>query len=39
MQGDQNLVFQGYKDSTILFSGERNTARVRFVPCDRPWQD
>lgn len=39
MHGDQNLVFQGYKDSTILFSGERNSGRVRLVPCDRPWQD
>ena len=39
MHGDQNLVFQGYKDNTILFSGERNSGRVRFVPCDRPWQD
>lgn len=39
MYGDQNLVFQGYKDNTILFSGERNSGKVRFVPCDRPWQD
>lgn len=39
MHGDQNLVFQGYRGDTILFSGERNSGRVRFVPCDRPWQD
>ena len=39
MHGDQNLVFQGYKDNNILFSGERNSGRVRLVPCDRPWED
>lgn len=39
LHGDQNLVFQGYKGDTIMFSGERNSARIRFVPCDRPWQD
>ena len=39
MHGDQNLVFQGYKGDNIMFCGERNSANVRFVPCDRPWED
>lgn len=39
MHGDQNLVFQGYRGDTIMFCGERNSAKVRLVPCDRPWQD
>ena len=25
--------------NNILFSGQRYASRVRFVPCDRPWQD
>ena len=39
MLGDQNLVFSGYKGNSILFHGERHSAKIRFVPCDRPWQD
>lgn len=39
MCGDQNLVFHGYEGNNILFSGQRYASRVRFVPCDRPWQD
>ena len=39
MRGDQNLVFQGFKDNCILFRGERNSAKIRFVPCDRTWQE
>lgn len=38
MSGDQNLVFSGYKGNNILFRGERHSAKIRFVPCDRPWQ-
>ena len=39
MSGDQNLVFHGYEEDKIVFRGQRHYARVRFVPCDRPWQD
>ena len=38
MSGDQNLVFESYKDENILFHGQRHFAGVRFVPCDRPWE-
>ena len=38
MLGDQNLVFQGYEGNNILFRGQRHSARVRFLPCDRPWK-
>lgn len=38
MGGDQNLVFQDYVNDNIIFRGERYSAEVRFVPCDRPWQ-
>lgn len=38
MNGDQNLVFTGYDGDHILFRGERHSAEVRFIPCDRPWQ-
>ena len=38
MGGDQNLVFQSYEKDDIVFRGERHSAEVRFVPCDRPWQ-
>ncbi|MBO7120242.1 MAG: DUF4302 domain-containing protein [Bacteroidaceae bacterium] len=39
MSGDHNLIFQGYEGDNILFHGQRHFAGVRFVPCDRPWQD
>ena len=39
LSGDQNLVFNGFDDNNIKFRGERHSARVRFVPCDRSWQD
>lgn len=38
MRGDQNLVFHGYEGNNIIFSGQRYASRVRFVPCDRPWE-
>ena len=39
MGGDQNLIFQGYEGNNILFHGQRHFGGVRFVPCDRPWED
>lgn len=39
MFGDQNLVLTSYADDEMVFNGERHRAQVRFVPCDRPWQD
>lgn len=38
MGGDQNLVFHGFDDDCIIFHGQRHSAKVRFVPCDRPWE-
>ena len=38
MKGDQNLVFRDFMDESIVFYGERHSAEVRFVPCDRPWE-
>ena len=38
LSGDQNLVFNGYREQNILFRGERHYAKIRFIPCDRPWQ-
>lgn len=38
MRGDQNLVFQGFEGDNIMFRGERNSGTVRFLPCDRPWE-
>lgn len=38
MGGDQNLVFHAFDDDCILFHGQRHSAKVRFVPCDRPWE-
>lgn len=39
MSGDQNLVFRGFEGDNILFQGQRHSSKVRFVPCDRSWQD
>ncbi len=38
MFGDHNLIFQAMDGQTIQFCGQRHRASVRFVPCDRPWQ-
>lgn len=38
MRGDQNLVYQGTERDNIVFSGQRYASKVRFVPCDRPWE-
>lgn len=39
MNGDNNLVLKAFNDDDILFYGERHHAEVRFVPCDRTWED
>ena len=39
MKGDNNLLFHAYEDQNILFRGQRHFASIRFVPCDRPWED
>ena len=39
MFGDHNLVFHSMDDAQILFRGERHRAEVRFIPCDRPWEE
>jgi len=39
MNGDHNLVLRSYNENEIVFRGERHSAEVRFVPCDRPWAD
>lgn len=38
MNGDHNLVLSSYDANSMLFHGERHGARIRFIPCDRPWQ-
>ena len=38
MNGDQNLVFYGYEKDNIVFRGQRHSAKLCFVPCDRPWE-
>lgn len=39
MNGDHNLVLSSYDDACITFHGERHGARIRFIPCDRPWEE
>ena len=39
MHGDHNLVLSSFEDNCLTFHGERHGARVRFIPCDRPWQE
>lgn len=39
MFGDHSLVLRSYNDDEIVFSGERHSAKVRFIACDRPWTD
>lgn len=39
MFGDHNLVLSSFQDDDIQFRGERHRAQVRFIPCDRDWED
>lgn len=39
MKGDHNFLFHAYEGQNILFRGQRHAASIRFVPCDRPWED
>ena len=39
MNGDHNLVLKSLEDDEILFRGERHSAEVRFIPCDRTWEE
>lgn len=39
MNGDHNLVLSSFEDNEILFHGERHRAAIRFIPCDRPWDE
>lgn len=39
MYGDHNLVLRSFQENEVVFRGERHSAIVRFLPCDRPWQD
>ena len=39
MNGDNNFVLKANNENDILFSGERHSAEIRFVPCDRSWED
>ena len=39
MRGDHNLVLTYQDDKNIKFRGERHSAEVRFIPCDRSWTD
>ena len=39
MKGDHNFLFHAYEGQNILFRGQRHAAGIRFVPCDRPWED
>ena len=39
MNGDHNLVLKSFKDDEIVFRGERHSALVRFVPCDRSFEE
>lgn len=39
MNGDHNLVLASLEDDQILFHGERHRASIRFIPCDRPWEE
>ena len=39
MNGDYNFVLKALNDEDIIFRGERHSAPIRFVPCDRPWED
>ena len=39
MQGDNNFVIVKHNDNEIIMRGERYSAEVRLVACDRPWKD
>lgn len=39
MQGDHNFVVMSNSDNEILLRGERHSAEVRLVKCDRSWAD
>ena len=39
MNGDYNFVLKALNDEDIIFRGERHSSEIRFVPCDRSWQD
>lgn len=39
MNGDHNLVLKSFNDDEIVFRGERHSALVRFVPCDRSFEE
>lgn len=39
MNGDHNLVLKSYKEDEIVFRGERHSALVRFIPCDRTFTE
>ena len=39
MNGDHNFVLMALNDEDMIFRGERHSAQIHFVPCDRPWED
>lgn len=39
MQGDHNFVVMSNADDEIILRGERHSAEVRLVKCDRSWED
>ena len=39
MKGDHNFVLKAFDENEILFRGERHTAEIRFIPCDRTWEE
>jgi hypothetical protein len=39
MQGDHNFVVMSNTDEEIILRGERHSAEVRLVKCDRSWED
>ena len=39
MGGDHNFVVMSYDNNEIILRGERHSAEVRLVACDRSWQD
>ena len=39
MNGDYNLVLHSMNSDTIVFRGQRHQAEVRFIKCNRSWQD
>ena len=39
MQGDHNFVVMSNNDNEIILRGERHSAEVRLVKCDRSWAD